>query len=324
MSLYTTLNIQPNANLLQIRKSYLNLAKKYHPDKCNEIDAKNKFEEINYAYNILINEKIKNEYNKMNNIDKSKFHTYLENIFNDNLKINELKHFGISITEKDFSYISSKLMTFINKFNMFELIKLFTNNIIPKKKNDSVLCSDSDTNLWDEETAEYYKINKLPIIYQKYNKNNICLSLDLSIDDFIYNRLRKIKISRKILSNETVTTFKFYTKYPFIIFNEGGDIDNKNNGNLIIKLNLPSNYSWGDNIIYYNYNISLYQYIYGVNLNSIILKDKIIEIKNCIPHRDGNLMFIDFKTNEYDFVVKFNLIYQNSIENMNILKKYFN
>ena len=85
MSLYTTLNIQPNANLLQIRKSYLNLAKKYHPDKCNEIDAKNKFEEINYAYNILINEKSRNEYNKMNNIDKSKFHTYLENIFNNYL-----------------------------------------------------------------------------------------------------------------------------------------------------------------------------------------------------------------------------------------------
>ena len=324
MSLYTTLNITPNANLIQIRKSYLNLAKKYHPDKCKDVDAKNKFEKINYAYNILINEESRNEYNKMNNIEKTNFHTFLASIFNNKLKLEELKHFGISITEKDFTYVGSKLMTFINKFNIFELIKLFTNNDIPKKTDDTIICSDTDTNLWDEDTAEYYKINKLPIMYQKYNKNNISLSLDLSIDDFIYNRLRKIKISRNILSEDIVTTFKFYIKSPFIIFNEGGDIDNKNNGNLIIKLNLPLNYSWGDNVIYYNYNISLYEYIYGVKLNSIILKDKIIEIKNWIPHRDGNLMFINFKANNYDFVVKFNLVYKNSIENMNILKKFFN
>ena len=325
MDLYTILELEPNASIEQIRKAYFKLAKKYHPDKCSDKDAQEKFERINYAYTILINDKSRNEYNIMTNINKSKFHLFLEQIFHNNLKIEELKHFGIKISEKEFSQMGCKLMSFLDKFNMSELFKLFTNNIIPKKdSSDNIICSDSDVDLWDETTAEYYSYNTLPIEYHKYNKNDINLSLNISLDDLIHNRLRKIKISRQVEKKQIVTTYQFFTKQPYIIFKEGGDIGDEN-GNLIIKLNLPNKFNWGD-YIYYQYDITLYQYMTG-NIDNIKLLGKEIEITNWYPYRDGCIMLLNkknFTCNEYELAIKFNLIYNNSTNNINLLKKYFN
>ena len=335
MDLYTILNLEPTASIEEIRRSYIRLAKKYHPDKCSDIDAKDKFERINYAYNILINDKSRNEYNIMNNINKSKFHTFLENIFKNNLKLNELKHFGITISEKEFTHIGSKLMNVLDKFDMSEIFKLFTNNIIPIKKykqSEQHLCSESDIELWDETIAEYYPMHKLPIEYQKYNKNDIQLSLNISLDDLVNNRIRKIKINRQHLdAKQIITSYQFITKHPYIIFNEGGDIDDEQNGNLIIKLNLPNKFKWSEfnltqsevNCIYYEYNITLYQYMTGI-INNIKLLDQEIEINNWLPYRDGSIMLLDKKINEYQMAIKFNLIYNNSTDSMNLLKKYFN
>ena len=47
MSLYDILEIKPNASEQEIKKAYYSLSKKYHPDKCNDINASQKFQEIN-------------------------------------------------------------------------------------------------------------------------------------------------------------------------------------------------------------------------------------------------------------------------------------
>ena len=52
MDLYDILSISPNSSNEEITKSYRNLAKIYHPDK--KTGDTEKFQQINYAYNILI------------------------------------------------------------------------------------------------------------------------------------------------------------------------------------------------------------------------------------------------------------------------------
>jgi len=50
---YEVLNINRNANAEEIKNSFRNLARKYHPDVSKEPDAEEKFKEINEAYAIL-------------------------------------------------------------------------------------------------------------------------------------------------------------------------------------------------------------------------------------------------------------------------------
>ena len=61
MNLYETLNIKPDSSIKEIRKAYLSLAKKYHPDKIRSDNtamikgAEEKFREVQKAYETLIN-----------------------------------------------------------------------------------------------------------------------------------------------------------------------------------------------------------------------------------------------------------------------------
>lgn len=50
---YKTLGIEPNATKAEIKKAYHALAKEWHPDKNKGLDAKEKFQEIQEAYEML-------------------------------------------------------------------------------------------------------------------------------------------------------------------------------------------------------------------------------------------------------------------------------
>ena len=53
---YKTLDLRPGASKKQIRKAYLHLAKKYHPDKNHQKKgAEEQFKQIQQAYDILTN-----------------------------------------------------------------------------------------------------------------------------------------------------------------------------------------------------------------------------------------------------------------------------
>lgn len=59
---YKILGIETSASEDDIKKAYRSLAKKYHPDVNKEIDAEEKFKEINEAYQILGDENKRRAY----------------------------------------------------------------------------------------------------------------------------------------------------------------------------------------------------------------------------------------------------------------------
>ncbi len=63
-SLYQTLNVSENASQDEIKKSYRRLARQYHPDLNKTKEAEEKFKEINAAYEILIDEKKRRQYDQ--------------------------------------------------------------------------------------------------------------------------------------------------------------------------------------------------------------------------------------------------------------------
>ena len=61
---YKILNVNIFSNIETIKKSYRELAMKYHPDRnAGNIEAEEKFKDITEAYGILSNEKKRMEYN---------------------------------------------------------------------------------------------------------------------------------------------------------------------------------------------------------------------------------------------------------------------
>ncbi|MEI0603766.1 DnaJ domain-containing protein [Brachyspira alvinipulli] len=61
---YKILNVNIFSNIESIKKSYRELAMKYHPDRnAGNIDAEEKFKDITEAYEILSDEKKRMEYN---------------------------------------------------------------------------------------------------------------------------------------------------------------------------------------------------------------------------------------------------------------------
>lgn len=64
--LYEILGVQKNSGESEIRKAYLKLAKKYHPDvNPGNQEAEQKFKEVNLAYEVLKDEKKKAQYDQM-------------------------------------------------------------------------------------------------------------------------------------------------------------------------------------------------------------------------------------------------------------------
>ena len=320
MSLYEILELKPNASILDIKKSYRKLAKRYHPDKSG-YDSNDHFQKINYAYEILSDDKSRKEYHSMNNLDQHKFENLISKILNKNININDLKNFGISFDENQLEYIGENLKEFLDKLNFNDIMNLFIYGKLPKFNEDSFnLCSDSEIDVWDENQAIYYY--KLPMKFSQFNKNNIKLDLDITIQDLFEQKKRKIKLNRNINNSNYITTFIFDIKKPYIIFNGGGDIDDEI-GNLIIKLNLPDGFTWSENLIVLNHPMNLYEMIYGMNVN-IDLGFKKIDIKSWTPSRDGYLIVLnDVKILNENLAIKFNLNYNHSEEKELILLNYF-
>ena len=306
MDLYEILGVLPECSTNDIKKSYYKLAKLYHPDK--EGGSTEQFQQINYAYTILIDEKSRTRYNTMNKATKNKFIGFLEKWFNNQPNIKSLFN------------ISDEVFANIDNFDFNDILQYFNNNIVPKKQySDSIDCSDSDINCWDELQAEYYQ--ELPIKYHQYNINNINLELKCSLDEILKNKIRKIKIKRKFFDSTEINTFSFHSNHKYIIFNMGGDINAESSGHLIISLILPTNYNWDNNNILYNYNISLYQFIYGVDI-TLNFNNKSYNIEHWIPYRDSLSIYVT-NINNYQFVIRLNIIYTDSIDKKNILRDMF-
>jgi DnaJ-class molecular chaperone len=320
MDLYSILEVQPNCTENEIKKAYHRLALLYHPDKCRDDDASDKFQKISYAYEILINPKTRQEYCKLSNNDQNNFVNLLQKIFKNKLDINELKSFGINFEKSDWEYLKDNFIDLLNALNFQEIFNFYKFGKFPKKKIDVNNYIISDT---DNEVHNIYETYfDLPIHYQKVSKNDISIKLDISLNDLIETNKRKIKIKRNIEDEQITNTFIFTIEKPYIIFPFCGDMDDGDFGNLIIKLNLPNNFYWNDSLIIYQQNINIYEMIYGLNIN---LETGIenINILYWIPSRDGLLIDINtIKIKNYTLCIKLNLQYDDTDEKKNIILNY--
>ena len=122
-----------------------------------------------------------------------------------------------------------------------------------------------------------------------------------------------------------ITNYIFKLDRPYIVFSGGGDMDDGDYGNLIVQIILPKNYYWKDNLIIYEYNITLYQMVYGLDIELDLGNDLKIEYKDYVPSRDGFLINVDkLNIKNHLFAIKLVLSYEHSDEKEEILKCAFN
>ncbi|CAG8486832.1 9643_t:CDS:2, partial [Racocetra persica] len=73
---YDILGVSKNASQSDIKKAYYSLAKKYHPDTSKDPTAKEKFVQIQEAYNILSDEEKRAEYDKWGSFKGANFNGF--------------------------------------------------------------------------------------------------------------------------------------------------------------------------------------------------------------------------------------------------------
>ena len=287
MDLYDILEINPNATENEIKKAYLHLVKLYHPDKNKLPNAVEHFQQIQTAYEILINPITREEYHKMTPTKQLNFMDMLNKIIKENIDVFDL----------------DDINHFIKTFNIADILSLFIN---PNATTDIF-------NINEKQPQYYYE---LPEYYNKINKLDIKLNLTINLSDIINNRKREIKIKRNVNDEEITTTFIINLSKPYIIFINSGDIYNEEYGNLIIKLHLQNSLVWDNKYILLEHPMTIYELIYGLDIYINIDENENIDIKQWIPIRDGFIINVS----SYNLSIKLFLDYNTTSEKEQLLK----
>lgn len=231
---YKILGLNKTNNVDEIKKAYRKLSMKYHPDRNKDIDASDKFTQINNAYNILSDNEKKSSYDiEYELYINSTMFTSLNNKDND---INNILY-----TKNTSSYISPNDM--INLFKS-QMNNNLNNNLNKNSNFNSNLNSNyyNNTLLSNSQSCEQLLdslINNLFINTSNLNNNDnntltIEKELEIDIKKAYTGSNEPIKITRWII-NSNIKVEETETLY--ITIDEGVD-DNeiiiiKNKGNIL-------------------------------------------------------------------------------------------
>ncbi len=204
IDLYKILEIQRNATNSDIKKAYRKLALKYHPDKNKKAGSKEKFMEIQYAYEILSNDETKNKYDNINKVDIS-FSEWIEKYLSNTEYLNIYLIIKSKITNIDWD-------NYYNKFNNKKFDKIINPNKITEISKFLDIEKEVEFSLYElynniEKTVDYKRITKenfIETIYpidfkQIYEKEGETINIDNIV--MTGNFVIKIKIKETVYNN---------------------------------------------------------------------------------------------------------------------------
>lgn len=314
MSLYKILEIPPDSSIDNIKKAYHQKCLQFHPDKNPDPKAREKFEEVMYAYNILKDEKSRTEYAKLNPEKESHFWLLLQGWIR-KISMGDLK---LLFEMEDYNNLNT-ILTNLDSYSFTQIMSWFNQpNQIPEDTTSS--CVESETDSWQDSNSLY--LDELPLKFLHNTDLDITLNLKTNINEILNDNAKKIKIKREINNKLVTNSFMIKCNKPFVVFPGAGDIKKGKKGNLIITLELEEPWNWCFDGIFLEKSISLYQMIYGVNFEIKLSKDSFI-VRDWIPHRDGWKLFID-KQLPVNLYIKLVLDYQDDDSKKEILYTFFN
>jgi DnaJ-class molecular chaperone len=218
--LYIILGIDKNASEDEIKKAYKKMILQYHPDKNKDKNAHEQFIKIQSAYEILINNKLRDDYDKLNK-EKYNFSETIEyfckkykkniyqNIYNifsfiyDNDKNNNF-NFNLHDSEYDNQYIN-----YINNNKFDEAFNYLINRYI-KRENSLNIIDNIECDLINRYNNNYMLIEVI-----RKSRENIKLYVPLRNEINVYYGEGEIddgKVGDIILHTKTKNNKGFYCK----------------------------------------------------------------------------------------------------------------
>lgn len=355
--LYKVLELDQSASDLDIKKQFRKLALKYHPDKNNDRNACEKFNQIRIAYDILSDSNKKQKYDKMLQ-PKKKYFTdtiflflkqitnpkTIHNLMNNPEIINEISNGNVNVIAQK---LIQKILNDIDiDIDIKELTNIFIHSpSVEKELNDTIKNNQQMQNKKNESIS----VESIEHSYETsdFNTLHIFGNIKTNLDDIYHNRLKEIIIKRKIYTTEKVITETNTYYVPLydskIEITDAGDkvIGNNNEvevGNVFLKVYCKKDKTKtiirnGYDIIY-NDKITLYELFNGFT-KEIEYFGSVLNISSLSPLTeykfDGNKISIvisnkglpyDQDGNRGNLIINNYLIKKNNFDEL--LKQHFN
>jgi hypothetical protein len=333
MDLYSILNLTPDCSQDDIRKAYLKLAKKWHPDKNKSQDADSKFKEMSFAYEILNDIDKRSEYDNMNVEEKLDFNIVLSQViskYKDNyiVKFFYPNHQDLinDLQTNSIKDISVRVIDILKESSFTDIMKFYIKkNIITNVKDD--IMSESDFYTDTTEESKIISEDKGTVLNEisqyNYKDTDIIIDIFVNLEDVLSKKLKIIKIKVQIY-DESIT-LKFYVPIlkKYCIFKNYGDTIEVNGNtiraNIIFNINIipEPNIVINNSDIHINKIISLNELLHGstfyvniFNKQYIINEFKPLNNKLTYEYNNGGLPTNYINDNCGNLIVNFMLVDQ--------------
>lgn len=290
--LYNILKLDRNCTIKDIKKSYKKFALIYHPDKCSLPDAKDKYIDIQNAYQILNNPLERKKYDSLNNSQKMEFYDslktyiktkipniddYIKLFFDDETSLK--KH----VYNMDLISIYSKILERFPNIDFPDTLPR-GRNLRKSGLNESDLneCGLHESSLYEGDLNE-----------RSLHEGNLQGSYTMPLDINIYGKLsatleeRYLDKYREIQVNRLTKYTNIYCiplRESRVIIEGEGEYDrfNEIHGDIIINIEVVDTYNdfvQIKNDIYCTRYISLHSYLYGGEFELKYIDNSVLNIK---------------------------------------------